>query len=97
MVKEIDIKIILAEEQTLLSRERTMHSYMQTGLTFASVGLVLVKLLGGVLSMATGSCFMALGGFLIFEAGKRYFRFRRAIRLLRGKEAEMGYDVGIII
>ena len=26
-----DIKLLLMEEQTLLSRERTMHSYMQTG------------------------------------------------------------------
>ncbi len=34
-----DIKLLLMEEQTLLSRERTMHSYMQTGLTFTSVGL----------------------------------------------------------
>jgi len=35
MEKDEDIKLLLAEEQTLLSRERTMHSYMQTGLAFA--------------------------------------------------------------
>lgn len=60
MASEIDIRIILAEEQTLLSRERTMHSYMQTGLTFTSVGLVIVKFLGGILSVVTGACSMAL-------------------------------------
>jgi hypothetical protein len=31
------------------------------------------------------------------EAGRRYVRFRRAIRLLRRKEAELGYDVGTVI
>jgi uncharacterized membrane protein YidH (DUF202 family) len=97
MAREIDIRIILAEEQTLLSRERTMHSYMQTGLAFTSVGLVIVKFLGGILAVVTGACFMALGGLLIMEAGRRYVRFRRAIRLLRRKEAELGYDVGTVI
>ena len=38
-----DIKLLLAEEQTLLSRERTMHSYMQTGLAFSSVGLLIIE------------------------------------------------------
>ena len=47
MEKDEDIKLLLAEEQTLLSRERTMHSYMQTGLAFTSVGLVVMKFLSG--------------------------------------------------
>ncbi len=37
-----NITLLLAQEQTLLSRERTMHSYMQTGLAFSSVGLVIL-------------------------------------------------------
>ena len=74
-----------------------MHSYMQTGLAFTSVGLVIVKLLGGILSVITGTCLMILGGLLIVEAGRRYVRFRRAIRLLRSKEAELGYEVGTVI
>jgi hypothetical protein len=41
MGRNEDIIILLAEEQTFLSRERTMHSYMQTGhfnaVWFASV------------------------------------------------------------
>ena len=44
-----DIKLLLMEEQTLLSRERTMHSYMQTGLAFTSVGLAVMKFLSGLL------------------------------------------------
>ncbi len=40
MDRKEDIIILLAEEQTSLPRERTMHSYMQTGLAFSSVGLL---------------------------------------------------------
>jgi hypothetical protein len=58
---------------------------------------VIVKLLGGILSLVTGTCFMVLGGLLIVEAGRRYIRFRRAIRLLRQKEAELGYNIGTVI
>lgn len=36
-----EIKLLLLQEQTLLSRERTRHSYMQTGLAFSSVGLLI--------------------------------------------------------
>jgi uncharacterized membrane protein YidH (DUF202 family) len=96
MEREKDIIILLAEEQTLLSRERTMHSYMQTGLAFTSVGLVVIKLLGGLLFFYTGIMLMILGGALILEAARRYVRFRKAIRALRKKEAELGYEVGTI-
>jgi hypothetical protein len=47
MDRDENIKILLAEEAILLSRERTMHSYMRTGLTFNSVGLVILKLMTG--------------------------------------------------
>jgi len=95
--KDGDIRIIMAEEQTLLSRERTMHSYMQTGLAFTSVGLVIVKFLGGLLYVIAGVIFMILGGLLIFESGRRYVRFRKAIRLIREREARLGYKIGTII
>jgi uncharacterized membrane protein YidH (DUF202 family) len=96
MDSDRNIIILLAEEQTLLSRERTMHSYMQTGLAFTSVGLVVIKFLGGLLYVCTGIMLMILGGALILEAARRYVRFRRAIRALRKKEAELGYEVGTI-
>ncbi|MGD0236668.1 MAG: DUF202 domain-containing protein [Syntrophorhabdales bacterium] len=56
MDKNGDIMILLAEEQTFLSRERTMHSYMQTGLAFSSVGLLIMKYLG-VSSISVPVCF----------------------------------------
>ena len=84
------------EEQTLLSRERTMHSYMQTGLAFTSVGLFIVKLLSGLLYFCLGTVFIILGVLLIAESARRYMRFRKAIRQLREKEAKLGYEIGMI-
>jgi uncharacterized membrane protein YidH (DUF202 family) len=94
--RDRDIRILMAEEQTLLSRERTMHSYMQTGLAFMSVGLVVMKLLEGILYFCVSVAFMILGALLIIESGRRYVRFRRAIRRLREREAKLGYKLGTI-
>ena len=73
-----------------------MHSYMQTGLAFVSVGLVIIKLLSGIFYLCIGILLMILGGLLIIESGRRYGRFRKAIRLLREKEAKLGYELGTI-
>jgi uncharacterized membrane protein YidH (DUF202 family) len=91
-----NITILLAQEQTLLSRERTMHSYMQTGLAFSSVGLVIMKFLVGIFYFCAGVFLIVLGALLIFEAGKRYSRFRKAIHRLREKETNLGCDIGAI-
>jgi uncharacterized membrane protein YidH (DUF202 family) len=79
MERNEDITLVLAEEQTLLSRERTRHSYMQTGLAFTSVGLLIMKFLSGVFYFCAGGLFIILGALLIVESGKRYMRFRIAI------------------
>ena len=91
-----DIRILFAEEQTLLSWERTMHSCMQAGLAFCSVGLVIIKFLTGVFYFGAGFLVIILGALLIIEAGRRYMRFRRAIVRLRKSEAKLGYDTGIV-
>ncbi len=96
MDRNRNIKILLAEEQTLLSWERTMHSYMQAGLTFCSVGLVIMKFLTGAFYFCASVFFVIIGAVLIIEAGRRYRRFRRDIVRLREREAKLGYDIGII-
>ena len=53
-----DIKLLLAEEQPLLSRERTIHLYMQTGLALTSVGLLITKLLSAVSDSCAGAFFV---------------------------------------
>jgi uncharacterized membrane protein YidH (DUF202 family) len=91
--KNEEIKLLLLEEQTLLSRERTMHSYMQTGLAFTSVGLLIIKFLVGFFYVGVGVLFIVLGGLLILESGRRYTRFRKVVKLLRNKEAQLGFEI----
>jgi uncharacterized membrane protein YidH (DUF202 family) len=91
-----DIKLLLMEEQTLLSRERTVHSYMQTGLAFTSVGLFIMKFLKGLLYFCAGVAFIILGIFLITESARRYLHFKKAIRKLREKETKLGYEIGMV-
>ena len=64
MEKDEDIKLLLAEEQTLLSRERTMHSYMQTR-SHDLCGLVVMKFLSGIFYFCAGGIFIILGALLI--------------------------------
>jgi hypothetical protein len=73
-----------------------MHSYMQTGLAFGSVGLVVMKFLAGVGYLVVGGCFILVGASLIIEAGRRYLRFRRAIAALREREARLGLGIGTV-
>jgi uncharacterized membrane protein YidH (DUF202 family) len=96
MEKDRGIRILMAEEQTLLSRERTMHSYMQTGLAFVSVGLMIMKFIQGIFYFCVSVIFMVLGFLLIVESARRYVRFRKAIRDLREREAKLGYRLGRI-
>lgn len=85
--------LLLAEEQTILSRERTMHSYMQTGLAFISIGILIMKFL-------EGSGYLLLGGFLVLigflqlaEAFRRFRAYRREVRELRAKERRLGIEI----
>jgi sulfite exporter TauE/SafE len=89
-----DIRLLLMEEQTLLSRERTMHSYMQTGLAFSSVGLMVMKFFAGFYYLCIGVLFIVVGFLLIFESGRRYIGFRKDIRQLREIETKLGYKIG---
>ena len=73
-----------------------MHSYMQTGLAFMSIGLVIMKFLSGLLYFCVGVFFIILGFLLIVEAARRYERFRKAIRKLRDKETKLGSDIGMV-
>jgi len=93
MPKKTDRLLLLSEEQTILSRERTMHAYMQTGLAFISVGVI-------ILQVIQGSSYMMLGGFLILvgflqlaEAFRRYMKYRHDIRELRRKEKRYGIEI----
>jgi hypothetical protein len=57
---------------------------------------VIIKFLAGFFYFGVGVLFIILGGLLILEAGRRYARFRKAVKLMRNKEAQLGYEIGKI-
>ncbi|MBI5060710.1 MAG: DUF202 domain-containing protein [Candidatus Aenigmarchaeota archaeon] len=84
------IREVLAEEQTVLSRERTTHSYMQTGIAFIGVGLIIVNVFS-----STG--YGLLGGLLIFvglveitESMRRLMNQKRVMKQVKFKEKKCG-------
>lgn len=87
--------LILLEEQTILSRERTMQQYMSTGLAFIALGLVVIQLLGKVpYNVALGVVLVLIGLWQVWQAYLRHKRYRRLARKLRHRERSLGLEVG---
>jgi uncharacterized membrane protein YidH (DUF202 family) len=87
--------LILLEEQTILSRERTMQQYMSTGLAFIALGLVVIQLLGKVpYNIYLGSILVLIGLWQVWQAYLRHKRYRKLARKLRHREKKLGLEVG---
>jgi uncharacterized membrane protein YidH (DUF202 family) len=87
--------LILLEEQTILSRERTMQQYMSTGLAFIALGVVIVQLLVKVpYNTYIGLGLVAIGFWQVWQAYLRHKRYRKLARKLRHKEKGLGLEVG---
>jgi uncharacterized membrane protein YidH (DUF202 family) len=88
-------QLILLEEQTILSRERTMQQYMSTGLAFIALGVVMIQLLGKVpYNTYIGSLLVAIGFWQVWQAYLRHKRYRKLARKLRHREKKLGLEVG---
>lgn len=68
----------LSEEQTILSRERTIQSFMQTGIASIGVGLVVIN----VFRDSFG--FMVLGGFLVVIGLAEVLESLRRLKIQKG-------------
>jgi uncharacterized membrane protein YidH (DUF202 family) len=87
--------LILLEEQTILSRERTMQQYMSTGLAFIALGLVVIQLLGKVpYNVYLGGILVLIGLWQVWQAYLRHKRYRKLARKLRRREKGLGLEVG---
>jgi uncharacterized membrane protein YidH (DUF202 family) len=87
--------LILLEEQTILSRERTMQQYMSTGLAFIALGLVVIQLLGKVpYNVYLGAILVLIGLWQVWQAYLRHKRYRKLARKLRRREKGLGLEVG---
>jgi len=87
-------ELVLLEEQTILSRERTMQQYIATGLGFIGLGVVVIKFFLGGYYYLLGFALLAMGFAQIITAYVRFARYRRIARHLRKKEKGLNLEVG---
>ncbi len=87
-------QLILLEEQTILSRERTMQQYMSTGLAFIGVGLIVVQVLAGDIYKFIGGALILVGFWQIYLAHLRFRKYRGLAKKLRRKERKFGLEIG---
>lgn len=95
MPKKLDGKMaafVLSEEQTLLSKQRTAHSFMQTGLVFVGLGLTVVKLFSEIFFQGIGLLLIIIGFYEIAHAyrklGEYSQRLKRVKKFLKGSAYE---------
>ena len=86
--------MLLLEEQTILSRERTMQQYMTTGLSFIGVGLIVLKFFFGSSYIFLGCILLAIGFSQVIIAYYRFEKYRLIARKLRKKEKRYSLEVG---
>jgi len=87
--------LILLEEQTILSRERTMQQYMSTGLAFIALGVVIMQVLTKIpYNIQLGAVLILIGLWQVWQAYTRHKKYRRLARGLRKKEKKLGLEVG---
>lgn len=71
MVKRENRTILLKEEEVLLAKERTILSFMQTGLAAIGIGIILVKLFQEVPFQLAGFILLLIGIVESYESGRR--------------------------
>lgn len=77
--KRKDKKLLIAEEEVLLSKERTILQFMSTALAFIGVGIIIVKIFNDSMFQLIGYLIIAVG---FVEIGE-------SMRRLRGKQKIM--------
>jgi uncharacterized membrane protein YidH (DUF202 family) len=87
-------QLILLEEQTILSRERTMQQYITTGLAFIGVGLLVARFFLGLVYAVLSAALIGIGFWQIYTAYKRFKRYQYLARKLRKKERRLGMEIG---
>jgi len=86
-------ELVLLEEQTLLSRERTMQQYIATGATFIGLGLLVIKFFEKIY-VYLGILLVAIGFLQIYLAYARFEKYRKIVRKLRKREKRFGLEIG---
>ena len=79
MKRRISKSLVLKEEEVLLAKERTILSFMQTGLAFIGLGLIVTNFLK--------EADIRLVGFVLIIVG--FVEVLESIRRLRKKQSQM--------
>jgi len=79
MARKLSRLEIFQEQQVLLSKERTILSFMQTGLAFIGVGLIISNIFRSSISEFVGYILLLIGFLEVLES----------VRRLRRKQMEM--------
>lgn len=87
-------ELLLLEEQTLLSRERTMQQYIATGTAMIGLGIFVIKFFPDMYYYWASIGFILFGFFQIAMAYIRFQKYRKVVRKLRKKEKKLKLDVG---
>ena len=86
-------ELVLLEEQTLLSRERTMQQYITTGAALIGLGLLAMKFFEGPYTYL-GIILIAIGFAQMYLAYVRFSKYRKIVRKIRKKEKKLRLEVG---
>jgi len=87
-------QLILLEEQTILSRERTMQQYIATGLAFIGVGLLVARFFLGQIYALMSAALIGVGFWQIYIAYNRFKKYQYLAKKLRKKERKLGMEIG---
>ena len=85
MVKSENRAILLKEEEVILAKERTILSFMQTGLASIGVGIVLVKLFQELPFQIAGFILILIGIVEYYESGRRLRKKQKEMEMLKKK------------
>jgi uncharacterized membrane protein YidH (DUF202 family) len=85
MVKSENRAILLKEEEVILAKERTILSFMQTGLASIGVGIVLVKLFQELPFQIAGFILILIGIVESYESGRRLRKKQKEMEMLKKK------------
>jgi uncharacterized membrane protein YidH (DUF202 family) len=85
MEKKEDKTILLKEEEVILAKERTILSFMQTGLASIGIGIVLVKLFTELPFQIAGFILILIGIIESYESGRRLRKKQKEMEILKRK------------
>jgi uncharacterized membrane protein YidH (DUF202 family) len=85
MAKREDRTVLLKEEEVILAKERTILSFMQTGLAAIGIGIILVKLFQELPFQLAGFILILIGVAESYESGRRLRKKQKEMEILKKK------------